>query len=312
MRIIYLGQFANPFSDTTEKHIKYAFEKLGHQVIPIDEKYFHREKNRILEEIYYENADLFFFHKGGWRWKQTPQQLVNFLTYVTCKKAFWFFDKIADKTAEQLPTGERILREIWIDLVLDFVDYGFVTDGTFVRRHKYPNLYVLRQGIGDETISYKGQFRPEFAKDITYLGRVYGVRGEWVKALKKEFGDKFEVFNNVFGENLKDCLASCKITLAPYYPADDYYWSSRIYQMIGNGGFLIHPKLEGLKEEGWIEGKHYVGYKTFPELVEKIKYYLKHDEEREKIRKAGYEFCVKNFKYTDRVKKLLEICQCSS
>jgi len=290
MKIIYLAQFANPFS--------------------IDERYFHQEKNRILEEIYYENADLFFFHKGGWRYKLHPTQLVEFLTYVTCKKVFWFFDKIADHTREAMPDGGYVLREDWIDLVSSFVDYGFVTDETFVRRHKYKNLYVLRQGIGDEFIDYQGQFRPEFAKDVVFLGRVYGVRGEWVRMLKREFGNRFEVYNNVFDKNLKDCMASCKIALAPLYPSDDFYWSSRIYQIVGNGGFIIHPRLQGLAEEGWIDGKHYVGYRTYPEMVEKIKYYLKHEKEREKIRKAGYEFCIKNFKYSDRVKKLLEICQC--
>ena len=305
MKIIYLGQFNNPFSDTTEKHIKNAFEMFGHQVIPIDETQFHRERNRILEEIYYENADLFFFHKGGWRHKMTPEQLVEFLTYVTIPKVFWWFDKISDGTAEQLSDGRRILRNEWMDLVLRYVDYGFVTDGTFVRRHNYKNLFVLRQGIGDEFIDYKGQPRPEFAKDITFLGKVYGVRSDWVASLKKEFGDKFEVFNNVFGRNLKDCLASTKITLSPLYPTNEFYWSSRIYQMVGNGGFLIHPKLEGLKEEGWIDGKHYVGYKTYGEMIEKIKYYLKHDDEREKIRAEGYKFCIHRFKYSDRVKELL-------
>jgi len=306
MKIIYLGQFNNPFSDTTEKHIKKAFEMLEHQVIPIDETYFHQERNRILEEIYYENADLFFFHKGGWRYKMTPEQLVEFLTYVTIPKVFWWFDKISDKTPEALPDGRYVLREHWMDLILSYVDYGFVTDGTFVRRHKYKNLYVLRQGVGDEFVNYKGQFRPEFARDIVFLGRVYGGRGEWIADLKKEFGDRFEVFNNVFGRNLKDCLKSCKITLSPLYPANEFYWSSRFYQMVGNGGFLIHPRLEGLKEEGWIDGKHYVGYRTYPEMYEKINYYLEHEKEREKIRKQGYEFCIKNFKYSDRVKELLE------
>ncbi len=305
MKIIYLGQFNNPFSDTTEKHIKNAFESLGHTVIPIDETKFHDERNRILEEIYYENADLFFFHKGGWRHKMTPEQLVEFLTYVTIPKVFWWFDKISDKTVEQLSDGRRILRSDWMDLVLGYVDHGFVTDGTFVRRHNYKNLSVLHQGIGDETLDYEGKFNPVYAKDITFLGKIYGVRSDWVADLKREFGDKFEVFNNVFGRNLKDCMASTKITLSPLYPTNEFYWSSRIYQMVGNGGFVIHPRLEGLKEEGWIEGKHYVGYKTYPEMIEKIKYYLKHNKEREKIRTEGHKLCIQRFKYSDRVKELL-------
>jgi len=307
MKIIYLGQFANPFSDTTERHIKYSFEKLGHQVIPISEEYFHQERNRVLEEIYYENADLFFFHKGGWRKKVHPRELADFLTYVTCKKAFWFFDKIADLTMETLETGP-FLRQAWMDIVLPFVDYGFVTDGTFVRRTNYRNLYLLRQGIGDQTIPYKGQFRPEYNIKVAFLGRVYGERERFVRLLKREFGRDFEVFNNIFGKELKDFCASAKIIVAPLHPADDYYWSSRIYQVLGNGGFLIHPRCEGLKEE-FEDGKHYVSYHTYPDLIRKIRYYLEHEDERKKIQKAGYEHCIKNYTYTYRVKKMLEIIE---
>jgi len=304
MTIAYLGQFNNPFSDATEKHIKRAFEKFGHKVIAIPEDEFHQDKNRVLQTINMEGADLFFFHKGGWRVKVHPSELAKFLTYVTCKKAFWFFDKIADLTVETLETGQ-FPRQSWMNIVLPFVDHGFVTDGTFVRRTNYPNLHLLRQGIGDVTIDYEGKYRPEYDKKVAFLGRVYGSREGFIRMIKDEFGKDFEVYNNVFGTELKDFCASAKILIAPIHPADDFYWSSRIYQILGSGGFLIHPRCEGLKEE-FEDGKHYVSYKTYPELIEKIKYYLGHEDEREAIRQAGYEQVIKNYKYSDRVKKLLE------
>ena len=74
--------------------------------------------------------------------------------------------------------------------------------------------------------------------------------------------------------------------------------------ILGSGGFLIHPRLEGLKEE-FTEGKHFAGYKTFVELQEKIDYYLKNPNERKLIQMAGYKHCIKNYTYQDRVKELL-------
>jgi len=297
-KILYLGNWDNPFSDTTENHIKHSFEKLGHRVIPINEKHFYQERNRILEEIYYEGVDMFFFHKAGLDVYDIPaQDITELLTYITCKKVFWFFDKVEVNVPEKK-------RERWMELVIPFVDYGFLTDETWIRRHKYPNISVLRQGIGDKDLSL-GKYKKEYDVPIAFLGTVYGKRREWVMALKKEFGNDFRVFNNIFGQNLKDFCASSKILIGLSYPSDDFYWSSRIYQTTGNGGFLITPRLEGLKEEGWIEGEHYVGYSTYSELVEKIKYYLEHEEERQKIQKQGYGFCISHFTYTDRVKELL-------
>ena len=42
-------------------------------------------------------------------------------------------------------------------------------------------------------------------------------------------------------------------------------------------------------------------------LKEKIDYFLTHDEDREKIRKAGYEFTHKNYTYTKRVEEMLRV-----
>jgi spore maturation protein CgeB len=42
-------------------------------------------------------------------------------------------------------------------------------------------------------------------------------------------------------------------------------------------------------------------------MVEKAKYYLEHDEEREKIARAGYDEFINNHTYKHRVEKILSI-----
>ncbi|MEA1928282.1 MAG: glycosyltransferase, partial [Candidatus Auribacterota bacterium] len=56
------------------------------------------------------------------------------------------------------------------------------------------------------------------------------------------------------------------------------------------------------------EGKEMVTFETFPELREKIEYYLKHDIERKEIARAAYERLQRG-KHTirDRVGRMLEI-----
>ena len=285
MKIKYLGNFDNPYSDSTEKHIKYALEMRGHKVKTFDEKSFN------MEDLVNYKADIFLFHKGG----VDADSLINILSNITCKKVMWYFDKV---------WKERIG---WMELVVPFVDYAFQTDETWTKRHTYKNVHVLRQGIGNEDTSL-GTPKDKYKCDIAFLGSLYGERQKFADALTAVYGSKFKVFNNVFNRDLYDLCASAKIIVAPMFPQDDFYWSSRVYMTTGSGGFMIHPRFEALKEE-FEDGKHIVTYKYGKELKEKIDYYLEHEDERKAIQKAGYEHCIENYTYFDRVKDLIEIVQ---
>jgi hypothetical protein len=66
--------------------------------------------------------------------------------------------------------------------------------------------------------------------------------------------------------------------------------SDRIYETTGRGGFLIHPRIEGISTQ-FVDGEEVVfyDYDNFPQLKSLIDYYLANPEEREAIRKAGHE-----------------------
>ena len=67
------------------------------------------------------------------------------------------------------------------------------------------------------------------------------------------------------------------------------------------------PKIPGLSTE-FEPYQHYIPYTlgNFAQLKEIIDYYLTHDEEREKIRLAGFENCRKYHTYEIRVEKLIK------
>lgn len=73
----------------------------------------------------------------------------------------------------------------------------------------------------------------------------------------------------------------------------------RDFEVPMSGGFYMVEYMEEL-EEFFEIGKEIVCYKNSEDLAEKIKFYLKHDDERERIRKAGYERCLKDHSWHKR------------
>ena len=73
----------------------------------------------------------------------------------------------------------------------------------------------------------------------------------------------------------------------------------RDFEVPMSGGFYMVEYLEEL-EEFFEIGREIVCYRSREDLAEKIRYYLSHDEEREAIRRAGYERCLRDHTWQRR------------
>ena len=62
----------------------------------------------------------------------------------------------------------------------------------------------------------------------------------------------------------------------------------RNFEVPATGGFLLTQHVDGI-EEYFVPGKEIATFTSVDDLCEKVRYYLAHDQERESIRKAGYE-----------------------
>lgn len=288
-KIIYFANHSNIGSDNSEKHIRYALEKLGHKVFCIDENNY--TKQEVVEAS--KDAQLFLFHKAGISDGMKFMRFVEILGSIVCPKVCWYWDKV---------WGDR---EAVVENLLPYIDKLFLSDETWMRRHNYENVSVLRQGIGTEDNS-PGIFKKELETEIAFVGQLYGDRADFLEKLTARYGDKVRVFGNIFNRDLYDLMASTKIVVAPDSPSDDFYWSSRIYMILGSGGFLLHPKCDGLKKE-LKDKKHYVSYSSFDDLCEQIDYYLENNKKRVSIQKAGFDYVVKNLNYETRCQTMLEI-----
>lgn len=287
MKIVYFANFGNEGSDNTEQHIKYAFEKQGHTVVCLKET---TPKLEVLSHT--KDAGLFLFHKGGIKDGISFMRFIDILGSVVCPKVCWYFDKV---------WGDR---EAVIENLLPYIDKLFMTDETWARRHDFKNIEILRQGIGTENTSL-GKEREELKTEIAFVGQVYGDRIEFIEKLKARYGERFRVFGNIFNRDLYDLAASTKIFVAPDSPGDDFYWSSRVYMILGSGGFLLHPKYEGLKAE-YKDKEHLAYYDNFNDLCDKIDFYLENDKKRKRIQQNGYKQTINHYNYEKRCEMLLK------
>ena len=162
----------------------------------------------------------------------------------------------------------------------------------------YPQIEIIKKydvgfvGHVQEVANYNGITRVEALDRLfkEFPNFYYGSRipGYPTYNLFEDAAKKFSLSKVVFNISIKDDI------------------NMRIFETLSTGSFLLTnwiPTLEELFEDG----KHLVTYKTPDEMVEKAHYYIKHDREREKIAKAGYQQFIHNHTYEHRVQKILDI-----
>jgi len=167
----------------------------------------------------------------------------------------------------------------------------------------YPNISIIKKydvgfvGHVQETPNYNGITRLDALDRLfkEFPNFYHGSRhpGFPDKNLFEDAAKKFSMSKIVFNISIKDDI------------------NMRCFETMSTGSFLLTNWIPTLGEL-FEDGKHLVTYKTLDEMVEKAKYYLEHDEEREKIAKAGYDEFISKHTYKHRVEKVHDMIWTSS
>lgn len=298
MKITFLGNFDVDFS--SESHHKKTLEKLGHTVIAVQE-------NRCSHYEIVDNAqasDLFVWvHTHGWN----PDIRKNTLTDLRRKGIptiayhldLWF--------------GLQRQKQMYDSPFFD-VEHFFTVDklmADWLNKHSQTRGHYMPAGVlEEECVLHK----IEKTRDVAFVGqrdyhKEWSYRPMLVDWLVKYFGAT-HITGGLRGDALNQFYASTKVVVGDSccigydYP---HYWSDRIYETIGRGGFIIHPRIKGL-EEHFEDGKHCVfyDYGDSNKLAWLIIEYVNDDAARERIRKAGHEHVKKHHTYTNRWTQILK------
>ncbi len=111
--------------------------------------------------------------------------------------------------------------------------------------------------------------------------------------VKKEFGK--------FKPNFQSPISN----LQSFFGAQRRQIKGRIFEVPACGGFLLTGHADNLSDY-YVDGKEIVVFKNVNELIEKTKYYLEHESEREAIAKAGYERTIREHTYEQRFREIFK------
>ena len=129
----------------------------------------------------------------------------------------------------------------------------------------------------------------------------------WNKYVKKQYYNLVIHNKPLIGEDYSKSISCSKITLCFLRKINRDLQTSRTMEIPACGGFMIAERTnEHLKL--FNEDKEAVYFSSKKELLEKVKYYLKYEEKRKEIAKAGYRKTISSkYSYDDRVEEILGI-----
>ena len=248
-------------------------------------------------------------------------QLVNHYFFSKLKK-FFNFKLVGWVEATHFNLNHHILS---YDIVFSiFFPYVFK-----LREFGVKAEYLLLSGFDPVVIEKlkeknSGAQNQQKKYDIVFIGSLHQVHKSRIPFLKKiadAFGDKFHIWTQSFGslpselkKNFRGAvfnidyyyvLSKSKIVLNHHGSILPWAHNLRLFETTGVGSFLLTDNLPGI-DELFEVGKEVETYDSIDECIDKIKYYLLNEEEREKIAKAGQIRTLRDHTYEKRIEKLFE------
>lgn len=312
MRIAYVGNFVPEHS--TENHVRQAWIDEGHEVVRVQEGE-PGELQTLIDRV--RDVDLIL-------WTRTADLAAKVGT-----RAQWELLTAADRA--NVPTVAFHLDRWW----------GLNREATVWESPFFRCRYVITADGGhqDEFASVgvnhfwlppavslpetePGEAQAKYRSPLAFVGSWQGgYHKEWthradlVRWLQLKYRNDIKFWPQpnqpgIRGEELRNLYASVDVVIGDSCLVGNAtrYWSDRIPETIGRGGFLIHPYVEGI-EDHFTVGEHITtwGIGHWNVLKNEIDMALGSPELRKRVAAAGREHVREHHTYNRRVNQILEI-----
>lgn len=143
-------------------------------------------------------------------------------------------------------------------------------------------------------------------QDAAFVGQPHGNRPEVIHAVRRS---GVEVAAYGFGwpsgrVSLSEmvavfCQTRINLNLSNASTGGEQQIKGRDFEIPGCGAFMLTARTAGV-DTYFLPDQEIVCYDSLADLIEKVHYYLEHDEEREKVAQAGYERVIREHTYRHR------------
>lgn len=325
MIIAYVGNFIPEHS--TENHVRQAWQNQGHTVVRVQEG-DQEELDRLIDRI--ADVDLVLWtrtadlaarvgHRGQWRLLAAAER-ADKPTVGFHLDRWWGLNREASVWEEPFFRCRYVItadgghqeqfasvgvNHVWLPPA---VSLGETEPGTPTDEYRSPLAFVG---------SWQGGYHQEWTH-----------RADLVRWLQMKYPRKIQFWPRrnepgVRGEKLRNIYASVDVVIGDSCLAGGvtHYWSDRIPETLGRGGFLLHPYVEGLSDyfnfhyKGEPQGDNYMtshlgvwDHGDWKALRELIDLSLEMEpENRRRVGEAARRHVIENHTYDVRVNQILEI-----
>jgi hypothetical protein len=319
VKVVYIGN-VGPGSapHSTENHVARALEANGHMVVPIHENGFPWTHGQTIPD---DTDFVLWTHTHGFAPPRTHRRQSMFLQAMRERgipTVSYHLDRYWDLYRETQIYGPGKEPFFCTDLMCS-ADGG--NDGRWADAGV--NHAWFPPGVSEAECAL-GTYRPQLASDVAFVGSWEGAyhresnhRAELVGWLRSTYGDRCAFWpkrgeHAVRGDALRDLYASVKVLVGDSCfagtPHTDRYWSDRIPETVGRGGFLIHPETPGL-DDHFTAGEHLVTWPAgdWDALQDRIDSALADDGLRQRISTAGREHVLAHHTYEVRMRQLVDL-----
>lgn len=310
MRISYIGNFAVSYS--TETHIAKAWENLGHEVQRIPEQ--NLEWLTLPETV---TGDILLWTRTAGFDPPDRDRQRQALARITVPKVGVHLDRWWGLHRE---TTERGPRDADPSPFFTHLDLLYTADGG--HDAEWESIGVHHEWMPPAILSDEcepGKPQGRFKYDVAFVGNLesYG-HAEWApyrrelwSHLNSWYRERFAVFPGkgrpaIRGRELANLYATVKVLVGDSCLAGGIgrYWSDRIPETTGRGGYLIHPRVEGLSTQHPDLTTYELG--NWDELYSKIEEALENPEARRNNALQNRAHVIAEHTYEHRMTRLLD------
>jgi spore maturation protein CgeB len=195
---------------------------------------------------------------------------------------------------------------------------------TYIPNAYDPHVHYPAKPSAEETSRYScdvgfiGTFRPgradyleRIAHQAEYRLRVWG--GGWMKMNRLIYLPRWRwamlracvVDKELFCDDMGKAIQSIKICLGLLNRGNRDLHTSRSFEIPACGGFMLAERTTE-HQTYFEEDKEAVYFNSFEEMIDKIRFYLQHEQSRARIAEAGYNRCLRSdYRYIDRARETL-------